>query len=67
MHIEDGSVHYRDYAGRHARESESIYQSIIRRASDRPDLESAKREAKELIGQFDRFIAERDPDYQPIA
>ena len=25
MHIEDGSVHYRDYAGRHAKESESIY------------------------------------------
>ncbi len=67
MHIEDGSVHYRDYAERHAGESESIYQSIIRRASDQPDLESAKLEAEELIGQFDRFMAERDPDYQPIA
>ena len=67
MHIEDGSVHYRDYAERHAGESESIYQSIIRRASDRPDLESAKLEAEELIVQFDRFMAERDPGYQPIA
>ena len=67
MHIEDGSVHYRDYAERHASESESIYQSIIRRASDRPDMESAKLEAEELIGQFDRFMAERDPGYQPIA
>ena len=67
MHIEDGSVHYRDYAAQYARESESIYQSIIRRASDRPDLESAKLEAEELIGEFDRFMAERDPGYQPIA
>ena len=67
MHIEDGSVHYRDYAERHASESESIYQSIIRRASNRPDMESAKLEADELIGQFDRFMAERDPGYQPIA
>ena len=67
MHIEDGSVHYRDYAAQYARESESIYQSIIRRASDRPDLESAKMEAEELIGEFDRFMAERDPGYQTIA
>ena len=67
MHIEDGSVHYRDYAAQYAQESESIYQSIIRRASDRPDLESAKLEAEELIGEFDRFMAERDPGYQPIA
>ncbi len=67
MHIEDGSVHYRDYAERHAQQSESIYQSIIRRASESYGLEDAKREAEELIGQFDRFMAERDPGYQPIA
>ncbi len=67
MHIEDGSVHYRDYAAQHAQQSESIYQSIIRRASESYGLEDAKREAEELIEQFDRFMVERDPGYQPIA
>ena len=67
MHIQDGSVHYRDYAARHAKEAESIYQSIIRRASYRRNLQDAKREAEELIGQFDLFMEERDPEYRPVA
>ena len=67
MHIEDGSVHYRDYAAQHAKEAESIYQSIIRRASYRRNLQDAKREAEELIGQFDLFMQERDPEYRPVA
>ena len=67
MHIEDSSVHYRDYAAQHAKEAESIYQSIIRRASYRRNLQDAKREAEELIGQFDLFMQERDPEYRPVA
>ena len=67
MHIEDGSVHYRDYAAQHTREAESIYQSIIRRAAYGYDLQDAKGQAQDLIGQFDRFMEERDPGYQPIA
>ena len=67
MHVEDGSVHYRDYADQYAGEAESIYQSIIRRAAYRPDLQDAKRQAEELIGQFDQFMEERDPGYQPIS
>ena len=63
----DGSVHYRDYAAQYAGEFESIYQSIIRRAAYRPDLQDAKKEAEELIGQFDRFMEERDPGYQPFS
>ena len=67
MHVEDGSAPYRDYAAQHANESESIYQSIIRRAAYRPGLQDAKREAEELIGQFDQFMEESDPGYQPIS
>ncbi len=67
MHIEDGSVHYRDYAERHARESESIYQSIIRRASDEHNPEDEKRVAYKLIAHFNWYMAECDPGYQPIA
>ena len=67
MHVEDGSVHYRDYAAQHAREAESIYQSIIRRASGSYDLDEAQRKTQDLIAEFDDFMAERDPDYQPIA
>ena len=67
MHIEDGSVHYRDYAERHAGESESIYQSIIRRASDEHNPEDEKRVAYKLIAHFNWYMAECDPDYQPIA
>ena len=38
---------YREYAEQHcAEEAESIYQSIIRRASDQPDLDSAKLDAE---------------------
>ena len=47
-------------------EAESIYQSIIRRASDRPDLDSARQEAEKLIEDFNRFIAERAPDSSPV-
>ena len=58
---------YRDYAAQHcAPEEESIYQSIIRRASDSYNLSQAQRKAQELIAEFDEFIAERDPDYRPI-
>ena len=67
MHIEDGSVYYRDYAAQHARESESIYQSIIRRASGGYNLNEAQGKAQDLIAEFDDFMAERDPNYQPIA
>ncbi len=66
MHIEDGSVHYRDYAAQYARkEDESIYQSIIRRASKHRNIQEAKRVAEELIGDFDVFMEERDPNYKP--
>ena len=58
---------YREYAGQHcAPESESIYQSIIRRASDRPDEQSAKREAERLIDEFNQFVADRDTEFQPV-
>ena len=67
MHIQDGSVHYRDYAAQYTREAESIYQSIIRRAAYGYDLQDAKRQTEELIGQFDRFMEERDSGYQPIS
>ena len=67
MHVEDGSVHYRDYAAQHAKESESIYQSIIRRASDEHNTEDGKRVAYKLIAHFNWYMAECDPDYQPIA
>ena len=67
MHIKDGSVHYRDYAAQHADEGESIFQSIIRRAAYRRTPQDAKREAEELIGQFELFMEERDPQYRPFA
>ncbi len=67
MHIQDGSVHYRDYAAQHAKEAESIYQSIIRRASGSYNLDEAQRKTQDLIAEFDDFMAERDPGYQPIA
>ena len=66
MHIEDGSAPYRDYAAQYAGESESIYQSIIRRAAYGYDLQDAQRLAQNLIGEFDLFMEERDPGYQPI-
>ena len=67
MHVEDGSVHYRDYAAQHAKEGESIYQSIIRRASDSYNLNGAQIKVQDLIAEFDDFMAERDPEYRPIA
>ena len=67
MHIEDGSVHYRDYADYHAKEGESIYQSIIRRASDEHDPRDQKRAAYKLIAHFNWYMDECDPDYQPIS
>ena len=67
MHIEDGSVHYRDYAASHAKEGESIYQSIIRRASDEQNLKDQKRAAYKLIAHFNWYMDECDPDYHPIA
>ena len=49
-----------EYAGRNcAEEAESIYQSIIRRASDQPDLDSAKLTAEQ-------FVADRDPEFRPV-
>ena len=58
---------YRKYIGRNcAPEAESIYQSIIRRASHRPDLDSARQEAEKLIEGFNRFIAERAPGRSPV-
>ena len=67
MHVEDGSAPYRDYAAQYAGESESIYQSIIRRASDSCNLNQAELKAQDLIGQFDRYMTERDPGYRPIS
>ena len=67
LHIEDGSAPYRDYAAQHARESESIYESIIRRASYGHSLQSAQNNAQDLIAEFDDYMAERDPGYRPIA
>ena len=58
---------YRAYADIHcAEEAESIYQSIIRRASGRPTLDSAKREAAQLIADFNLFSAGCDPEFTPI-
>ena len=58
---------YREYADINcAEEAESIYQSIIRRASDRPTLWAAKFEAAQLIADFNRFAADRDPEFAPI-
>ena len=68
LSIANSQSPYRDYAAQHcAPEEESIYQSIIRRAADRPDLESAKLEAEELIGEFNQFALERNPDFDSIS
>ena len=56
-----------EYAGRNcAEEAESIYQSIIRRASDQPDLDSAKLTAEQFIDEFNQFVADRDPEFRPV-
>ena len=58
---------YREYADLNcAEEAESIYQSIIRRASDQPDLDSAKLDAEQLIDEFNQFVSDRDPEFQPV-
>ncbi|MCY4651608.1 MAG: hypothetical protein OXC95_00415, partial [Dehalococcoidia bacterium] len=58
---------HRAYADIHCQvEAESIYQSIVRRASDRPTLGSAKFEAAQLIADFNRFAAGRDPEFALI-
>ena len=67
-HINHSSDAYRDYATQHcAPEEESIYQSIIRRASGSYNLDEAQRKTQDLIAEFDDFMAGRDSNYQPIA
>ena len=59
---------HHDYAKEHcAEEEESIYRSIIRRAADRPDLDSACREAERLIAEFNRYATDRNPAHNPVA
>ena len=59
---------YQDYTTQNcAPEEESIYHSIIRRASDQPDAHSAKQEAERLIAEFNQFIAKTDPEHPPVA
>ena len=66
--IQDFANPYTQYAIRNcAEEAESIYHSIIRRSADQPDPGSARRKATGLIGEFNQFMAERDPEYEPIA
>ena len=58
---------HHDYAREHcAPEEESIYRSIIRRASDRPDLDSAKREAQRLVEEFNSFALDRNPEHRTV-
>ena len=59
---------HHEYASEHcAPEEESIYRSIIRRAADQPDLDSAKVEAEKLIEEFNRFAEERNPAHRVVA
>ena len=56
-----------DHAKEHcAPEEESIYRSIIRRASDRPDLHSAKREAQRLVEEFNSYALNRKPEHRTV-
>ena len=65
--MQDFANPYTQYAIRNcAEEAESIYRSIIRRSADRPDLDSAKHKAAGLMEEFNKFMAERDPEYEPI-
>ena len=58
---------YTQYAIRNcAEEAESIYRSIIRRSADQPDHDSARSKATGLIEEFNQFMAERDPEYEPV-
>ena len=59
---------YREYIRQNcAPKAESIYSSIIRRAADRPDLDSACQEAERLIAEFNQYAAGRDPRHKPVA
>ena len=59
---------HHEYAREHcAEEEESIYTSIIRRAAERPDIDSAKIEAERLIAEFNRFAQERNPNHRVVA
>ena len=59
---------YRAYANLYcASEGESIYRSIVRRASDSPTLGNAKYKAGELIQDFNRFAKDCDPEHQPVS
>ena len=65
--IQDFANPYTQYAiSNCTEEAESIYHSIIRRSEDRPDLDSARRKATGLIEEFNQFMAERDPEYEPV-
>ena len=65
--IQDFANPYTQYATRNcAEEAESIYHSIIRRSADQSDLDPAKSKATGLIEEFNQFMAERDPEYEPI-
>ena len=58
---------HHDYAREHcAEEEESIYHSIIRRAADRPDLDSACREAQKLIAEFNSYATDRNPHHRTV-
>ena len=66
--IQDFANPYTQYAIHNcAEEAESIYHSIIRRSADQPDADSARRKASGLIGEFNEFMAGRDPEYEPIS
>ena len=59
---------YRAYADLHcASDGESIYRSIVRRASDSPTLGNAKYKAGQLIQDFNRFANDCDPEHQPVS
>ncbi len=59
---------HHEYAREHcAEEEESIYRSIIRRAAESPDIDSAKIEAEKLIAEFNRFAQERNPSHRVVA
>ena len=59
---------YRAYADLHcASDGESIYRSIVRRASDSPTLGNAKYKAGQLIQDFNRFAKDCDPEHQPVS
>ena len=67
----DNSSHaprpHHDYAREHcAEEEESIYRSIIRRAADQPDLDSACREAQKLIAEFNSYATDRNPQHRTV-